>query len=346
MKPVPENWLPDAERAALVAMDPAGFHLRPPPPLSGLTDFITDDSKLFQVSHLGLADVRHEQWQLLIDGMVERPLILDWSSLQALPAVEVIAVHECFGSPLKPAIEPIVRVGNVVWRGVRLRDVLELAGIRSGVAYIWSEGLDHGQFDQYRTDRYQKDLPLAKALSDEVLLAYAMNGQPLDKARGGPVRLVVPGFFGTNSTKWVCRLSAQASRASGPFTTLLYNEPGMRDGRQIVEPVWDLTPHAFFTSPPDGARVAAGKVMLSGWAWAGEPIVQLDISLDQGASWLAAKLKPRQQHEWQGFVRECDLLPGTITLMCRATDARGLAQPLDGRRNQVERITLEVVPGA
>lgn len=343
MKNMPQDWPLDAERTALGAMQPVGFQLRDSPPASELADFITDDSKLFQVSHMGLAQVEREQWVLRIDGMVERPLLLDWDALQALPFVELTSVHECFGSPLKPPLEPLVRVGNVVWRGVRLCDVLQRAGVLPGAAYIWSEGLDHGQFDHHAADRYQKDLPLQKALSPEVLLAYALNGEPLACARGGPVRLVVPGFFGTNSTKWLCRISVQDHRASGTFITL-YHERETIDGQEVASPIWEIPPHAFFTWPYAGARLIAGRVALRGWAWAGVPIVRLDISVDAGRSWQAADLTPRREFEWQGFAFDCDLPPGPCTLMCRATDAHGAVQPMSPRRNQVDTITLDVLP--
>jgi DMSO/TMAO reductase YedYZ molybdopterin-dependent catalytic subunit len=95
----------------------------------------------------------------------------------------------------------------VGWTGVPLRALLKLAQPKPLVSYVWSDGLDSGVFAGVQAERYQKDLPLEDAMAMDVLLAYEINGKPLDKERGGPVRLVVPGWFGTNSTKWICHIS-------------------------------------------------------------------------------------------------------------------------------------------
>lgn len=118
--------------------------------------------------------------------------------------------------PLVPADGNLWRVGNVRWTGVPLAVLLEHAQLETGATHVWSDGLDSGEFGGRTMNRYRKDLPISKALSREVLVAYEMNGAPLTRERGGPVRLVVPGWFGTNMTKWLCRLSVQDGRANSP----------------------------------------------------------------------------------------------------------------------------------
>jgi DMSO/TMAO reductase YedYZ molybdopterin-dependent catalytic subunit len=211
------------ERAAFVRLDPNGFFIRHPPPPHELDTFITPDGKLFQTIHMGAAVVDSTSYRIVIDGLVDRSLTVTLEELKRMPQNSTTAFHECYGSHLKSPTEACLRIGNVRWTGVCLSHLLELAGFdhSAEAQLVWSEGLDRGSFAEVDTDRYQRDLPMEKALRPEVLVAYEMNGEPLSKERGGPARLVVPGYFGTNSTKWLCKLSVRSERALGPFTTIL-----------------------------------------------------------------------------------------------------------------------------
>ena len=148
---------------------------------------------LFSVWHLGIPDVQERAWTLTIGGRVARPLTLDLNDLRCLPQTSVTSVHECAGRPLKPEV-PQRRVGSVRWGGDRLRDLLEAAGIEPGAAYVISVGCDHGTFNSVHHDRYEKDLPISKALDGNSLVALNVNGEPLPAEHGGPARLVVPGL--------------------------------------------------------------------------------------------------------------------------------------------------------
>ena len=162
-------------------------------PLHELGDFHTPGDKLFVVHHLGIPRMDATPWQLLVTGLVGRSIQLDLAQLAALPHVEITAFHECAGSPLRPSV-PVRRVGNVVWGGVPLRTVLQLAEVQPGAAFLWARGADSGIYPPtgQENDSYLKDLPIAKALAEEVLLATTVNGAPLDERHGAPVRLVVP----------------------------------------------------------------------------------------------------------------------------------------------------------
>jgi DMSO/TMAO reductase YedYZ molybdopterin-dependent catalytic subunit len=328
------------ERNAFVGYISEGFHLKPSPPPHELTEFLTSDASLFETIHMGAPKVDESAWMLVIDGLVRNPLRLSLVDLKALPYKEVTSFHECYGSPLKPATSPVHRVGNVAWAGVSLDVLLNLAGLEKDAQFIWSEGLDRGSYGGQAIDRYQKDLPLEKALSAEVLVAYAMNGMPLSINRGGPVRLVAPGYFGTNSTKWLCKISAQRDRPTSPFTTVWYNETVQESGSTVTRPVWEVTPHSIITSPEDKSTVQSGAVKLNGWAWAGQPVSKVEVSVDDGASWIEADVEPRHQFEWQLFQVLVNLPNGIHRIACRATDINGLTQPLRGSRNEVNRIQV------
>ena len=240
--------MPDRPR---VVMDPAATYRRLVP-VDRLAPPVTPSEEVYVIAHMGIARVDVAQWRLRVDGLVERPLELDYQSLTALPATEVTAVIECFGNPVEPEVATR-RVGNVVWRGVRLAHLLERAGVRPEARYVCPEGLDSGSFANVHSDRYVKDLPLARALERDVLVVWAMNGAPLTAEHGFPARVVVPGYFGTNNVKWLSRITVTAECPDSLFTTRLY----MRRIDGEVRPVRELDVHAVIVTPAEGATMLA-----------------------------------------------------------------------------------------
>jgi len=216
-------------RSAVVMDPPTPFKRLGP--VSGLKEFVTPTERVHVLAHLGVAQVDPEQWELRIDGLVERPLVLDLDELLRFPARELAAVFECYGNPLQPDL-PTRSVANVVWRGVPLADLLARAGARAPARLVCFEGMDSGTFADVYCERYVKDIPLARALQDDVLVAYAMNGAPLTPEHGFPARAVVPGYFGTNSVKWLSRITLTEERPEGLFTTRHYNRYVCRGGRE------------------------------------------------------------------------------------------------------------------
>ena len=165
---------------------------------------------------------------LTIDGLVERPRMLRFDDLVRYPKTEVTSVHQCCGSPLAP-FEPTRRVCNVRWGGVRVADVLADCRPSAAAQYIWSYGADYGEFSGVAVNAYVKDLPIARIDAD-VLIGYELNGSALAAEHGFPARLVVPGFYGTNSVKWLTRMTLTEGRAPGPFSTRWYNDPVLDGG--------------------------------------------------------------------------------------------------------------------
>jgi DMSO/TMAO reductase YedYZ molybdopterin-dependent catalytic subunit len=256
-----------SERDAFLHLDPSGFYIRHPPPPHELDTYITPDDKLFQTIHMGAAVVDPTLYRIVIDGLVTRPYTLTLSELQHMPQSSITAFHECYGSPLKPPTEACLRIGNVTWTGVKLSHLLSLAGLPPSTdsLFVWSSGLDRGTFAGIYADQYQKDIPMSKALASEVLVAYEMNGASLSKERGGPVRLVVPGYFGTNSTKWLCRLEVRTERALGLYTTTFYNErdPDAPSGN-AMRPVWGVEVNSMIVRPAPGKIVQGLQVPVEG----------------------------------------------------------------------------------
>jgi DMSO/TMAO reductase YedYZ molybdopterin-dependent catalytic subunit len=313
-------------------------------PAHELVDFRTPHEKFFVVHHLGIPDMDAAPWRLVVDGCVNRALELALTDLAALPQVEVEAVHECAGSPLRPTV-PVRRAGNVIWGGVRLKEVLRRAGIQDGAAFVWARGADSGVYPPtgYASDSYLKDVPLHKALSDEVLLATTLNGAPLDERHGAPVRLVVPGYYGTNSVKWLTQLRLETSRAGGYFTTELYNDTVVEHGVETRRPVWALAPQSIIVAPAADSRVAGAACRGWGWAWSAAAIASVEVSVDGGSEWRHATVDAREGLCWQRFT--FDWTPrakGPQQLACRATDAHGNVQPDDGARNAVHRVQVTV----
>ncbi len=316
-----------------------GYFLRVPERgVHALTSSVTEDEDLFLLAHMDLIELDPESWRLKVEGLVENPASLTLPDLLRMRQHEVMSVHECAGSPLTPTV-PRRRVGNVVWSGVRLADVLDRCGLVPGAAFVWTHGLDCGDFADLKQECYVKDLPLSKAISPEVLLATAMNGKPLQSNRGGPVRLVVPGWYGTNSVKWLGGLTVAEQRASGPYTTRFYTDPSPTGPR----PVWGIAPESVVVSPsPDHAPRAGEAVLIEGWAWGESVISTVEISLDDGATWMTAALEPRRDFAWQRFSLPWTFQSGRTGISCRCFDVRGMGQPESGKRNAVHSVVINL----
>jgi DMSO/TMAO reductase YedYZ molybdopterin-dependent catalytic subunit len=170
----------------------------------------------------------------------------------------------------------------------------------------------------------------------------------LSPEHGFPLRLVVPGYYGTNSTKWLWRLRLAALRAPGPLTTRLYNDRlGPREiaaGLGSERPVWAQAPEAIVVQPAPQDRLPAGKpTEIWGWAWAFQPLAAVEVSVDGGASYLQAELEPRSGWSWQRFSRRWTPdRPGPCRVSARALTAAGVGQPASGARNAVHSVEVEV----
>lgn len=148
---------------------------------------ITSQRDLFVLAHMGIPRPDAAAWQLQIAGLVERAQTLTLDDIMRLPAREVETFHQCAGAPRRPDLA-VRRIANVVWRGADLAALLRASGVQAEARFLWSYGLDHGRYDDVSAKWYVKDMPLERLAEGSVLLAYAINGEPLLPEHGHPLR--------------------------------------------------------------------------------------------------------------------------------------------------------------
>lgn len=329
---------PDQGLRAPVRMDPPRTFRRVPLKPHQMRDAVTAQRDLFVLGHVGIPRVDAGAWTVSVTGLVREPATFTLDDIRRLPKIEVESFHQCAGYPADPTIATR-RVGNVVWGGADLKALLDTLGLSPRARFLWSYGVDHGEYEGIRSGPYLKDCPLDRLAQGGVLLAYEINGEPLDAEHGFPLRLVIAGFYGTNAVKWLARLHVAEQRADGPFTTQLYNDPA-DDGPR---PVWAAAPESVIVSPAPDAALPARATEIWGWAWADGGVAQVEVSTDGGATWRAAALAPQRGWAWQKFsARWQPQQPGQAVLMSRATAKRGGVQPAAGWRNCIYAVPVRV----
>jgi sulfane dehydrogenase subunit SoxC len=334
-------------------------------PLEALHFDVTPIGLHYLLTHYDIPAVDPDSWRLEIAGSVGRPLSLSLDDLRARPAVESAVTMECAGNG-RAHVEPHVMsqpwlleaVGTARWRGTALRGLLEEAGVLPTAVEVLSTGLDRG-VEGGEEQSYARSLPLAEALRDDVLLAYEVNGVPLPPQHGFPLRLLVPGWYGMTSVKWLARIDVLEAPFDGYQQRHAYRlrqeeeEPG--------EPLSRIQPRALMIPPgiPEyltRARiVSAGEQALEGRAWSGEaPIAGVEVSTDGGETWAHAVLEPESlgRFAWRAWRFAWNATPGEHELCCRARDEAGNVQPLAApwnvggyANNAVQRITVTVGRG-
>ena len=267
-----------------------------------------------------------ETWRLEVTGAVEQPRSLSLADLQRLGSTRIEAFLECAGNG-RTRFEPLPpgtpwrndAIGNALWDGVPLGRVLDLASVKPGTVDVVTQGAD---FPEMR-----RGLPLAVARDPEVLVVWAMNGEPLPIAHGGPVRLLVPGWAGIASTKWLIGIEVIDRAFDGFWNTdnyVIWDERG-----DPLRPVAEVPPKSVIVTPADGETISPGPVPISGWAWSGfAPIQTVEVSTDAGRCWQAADLHPGERRGWRRWELVWKASPGRHRLRARATDERRLSQPV------------------
>ncbi|HMI69384.1 MAG TPA: sulfite oxidase, partial [Solirubrobacteraceae bacterium] len=333
-------------------------------PLEALRRPITPIGMHYVLIHFDVPDVDPATFELAVDGRVRNPMALTLADLRARPAVTMPVVMECAGSGrARLAPRPISApwheeaVGCAEWTGTPLRGVLEEAGLLDDAVEVLFTGHDRG-IDQGVEQDYQRSLPIEEAILDDVLLAYAMNGQPLPASHGFPLRLVVPDWYGMASVKWLRSITAIAEPFEGVQQAQLYRYRSSEDDPGT--PVTRKRPRALMAPPgvPEfltrTRHVPVGRTLIEGRAWSGaDPVSRVEFSADGGRTWQDARLQERNgRHGWSAWSYEWHAgEPGDYELCVRATDAAGNVQPLDSSEawnqggygvNAVQRVPVRV----
>jgi sulfane dehydrogenase subunit SoxC len=332
-------------------------------PLEALAYDVTPVGLHYLLIHYDIPVVDPDTWRLQVAGRVGRELSLSLENLRSRPAVTLAVTMECAGngrahlSP-RPLSQPwlLEAVGNAEWTGTPLRSLLEEAKIGDDAVEVLFRGLDRG-IEGGEDQHYERSLPLAEALGEDVLLAYAMNGQPLAPQHGFPLRLLVPGWYGMTSVKWLERITVLDAPFDGYQQARGYRMRQSPD--EEGTPVSRMLPRSLMVPPgiPDFAtreRTAPpGRHTLRGRAWSGfGAIERVEVSADGGASWSDARLGPQparwswRSWEWDWEARA----PGVYELCCRAADEAGNVQPLEApwnlggyANNEVHRVPVTVM---
>jgi len=307
-------------------------------PLEGLRYPITPTGMHYLLVHFDIPEVNLKEWRVKVGGLVTKSMSLTLDDLKAHPAITIAVTMECAGNGrafLSPRSisQPwlLGAIGTAEWTGTPLRGILEEAGISSEAVEILFTGLDQGvQEDEVQF--YQRSLSIDEASREEVLLAYQMNGEPLQPQHGYPLRLIVPGWYGMTSVKWLERIEVIGTSFQG-YQMGAYRYRKTVD--DLGQPVSLMRVRALMVPPgiPDFMTrtrlVNAGSVTLTGRAWAGRlGISRVEVSVDGGSTWLEAQLGERvSPHAWQAWSSTWAATPGRYTLCVRATDTVGNVQP-------------------
>lgn len=305
---------------------------------------LTNTDAFYVRDHGAVPEIDPAAWRLHVTGLVERELDLSLETLrEAFREREVTATLQCAGNRRQGllAVRDIPgeaswgpgATGTATWNGVSLGDVLALARPRDESTDVAFVGLDVCE-GATPSQPFGGSIPIDKAGRREVLLAWGMNGEPLPPVHGAPLRVVVPGYIGARSVKWLERIDVRAEPWDGYYQNVVYRlvpEDG-RPGPGVGMPLGLVALNSDVLSPPDGETVAAGPVEVRGYAFAGGEryVSRVDVSLDGGTHWLQAELlDDLGRWAWRQWRITVDLSAGEHEIVVRAWDSSAATQPED-----------------
>lgn len=329
-------------------------------PFPSFGEPLTPTNRFFVRGHFPIPRIDPAAWRLRIEGEVRRALELTYDDLKGLPAKTIAATIECAGNgraylipKAKGLLWGLGAVGNAEWTGVPLSTVLDEAGLKDEAVEVILEGADRGEVAEEPKSpgaiAFERSLPLDKARKPEVLLAYRMNGEDLEPEHGAPVRVIVPGWYGMASVKWLARITVTPTPFRGYWQTIEYAYFGRERGHPTLLPVTVMEVKSAIAQPALHEVIPPGApYRISGAAWAGESqVAKVEVSADDGATWREATLLGEPipfswrlwECEWQAPHK-----PGRYRLMSRATDDRGRAQPMAHDRDRRAYMISHSVP--
>ena len=336
--------MPDVDTSGLVVhrTHPLNCETSLPALIGGV---VMPNARFYVRNHFDTPRLDPATWRLDVDGLVERPLRLTLDDLMRMTARSLVATLECAGngrSMFDPPVDGeqwrLGAVSTAEWTGVPLDEVIDRASPSDDAVDVVFRGADRGGVEgSTGAVRFERSLSLADARHGEVLLAYAMNGDPLPVEHGYPVRLVVPSWYGVASVKWLTEIDVIGAPFEGYFQTDRYVYEHEHDGQVIREAVRQQRVRSVIVTPSDGQEVQTGDVVVRGLAWSGAaPIAGVDVAVN-GGPWRAATLiGERRLHSWQWWELHTQVDgDGPTTIRARATDLTGRTQPNEPQPNRL-----------
>ena len=312
-------------------------------PLEALSYDLTPTGLHYLLVHFDIPLIDTATWSLKVDGNVGKTLTLSLADIRSRPSTTIPVTMECAGNGRTRMVpralsQPWIleAIGTAEWTGTPLNEVLAYANIKPDTVELVFTGADHGVQGDVEQD-YARSLIVEDATRPEVLLAYEMNGRPLEPQHGSPLRLLVPGWYGMTSVKWLTHIEAVTAPFQGWQQVVAYRDQASEDDEgdfvRRIQVRALMIPPGFPDFPARNRIIESGLVSLRGRAWSGEgDVVRVEIGVDGG--WEDAKLAdPIGRFAWRGWTYEWSATPGKHELACRATDALGNVQPLDPHWN-------------
>ena len=341
----PPGTVPNAD---VLAAKLQGFSVHSARPLTGslpaeYQNFdVTPDDRMFIRNNLLTPDLEASKHVLRVRGLVEKPLELSLGELKKLRSFTTQSMVECAGSgrggfqprPSGTPWSPTGGMGCPRWTGASLADLLKLAGLKTGAAHVAFSGDDVGAVPT--APKVIRSIPLAKAMEPHTMVVWAMNGAALPKIHGYPLRMVVPGWVGSASIKWLSGIEVLDAPFKGTYMDDSYRiprkpvEPGSKmPADSVTTEAWPVKSIITLPGPGDRFKVG-GLLVVRGSAWAGENRIKaVDLSFDNGATWERARLAVAgDKYAWRRFSLDVPLKQaGELTILARATDDNGNVQP-------------------
>ena len=315
-------------------------------PESALLYSITPNPLYFQRNHFPFPSIPGSSlndWNIVLDESSDANSLINLKDLKAMPKATLSVTTECAGNNRLDVSPPVSgnqfesgAVSSAYWTGTPLSAVLTKMNLSPDVVEILFEGSDEGIPEPGQVKQaYQRSLPIDVAFHPDTILAYEMNGEEIPFEHGAPVRLIVPGWYGMASVKWLRKITALEKNFSGYFQTYKYVAKYL-DGRSRF--VTKMKLKSMITYPTVGKITSAETIPLKGFAWSGESrIEKVEVSTDSGYTWKAASLsESNSRYLWSQWHFDWDNpSKGHQTIVCRAIDSVGNLQPMQSEWNEL-----------
>ena len=312
-------------------------------PLSALSSKITPTDLFYVRNHFDVPLLDESDYRLKINGDISKPIELSLAQLKRFPEKSMIFSMECAGngrSGMKPKIKGtpwnLGAISQANFSGTALRDVLAKVELPEGVSEILFTGGDRGKVHSGETENYARSLPVEIAYHPDTMLVWEMNGEELAPSHGYPLRLIVPGWYGMASVKWLSEITPISEPFQGIFQTQEYVYVGEADVPDNT-PVTTMRVRSLITNPENNSKLSSNTITLTGIAWSGDgKVEQVQLSFDDGKNWLNAELQPaRSNYEFSSWSYKWHPeRMGDWSIISRAADSVGNIQPFESIWNK------------